>query len=93
MLEKLKKATVAALGEENTQTLVLLFSAVQSGFCLEFSTAIAPTKVNSDLAVKSSGYVSFFVLVGLFPTLTTPSNMKLLPWFQNATTHYPSTSP
>lgn len=34
MFEKLIKATVAGVGEESTQTLVLLFSALQSGFCL-----------------------------------------------------------
>lgn len=70
------KATLAA------QTLVSLLSAVQSGFCQEFCTAIAPTNVSSDLlAVKSSRYVSFFILLGLFPTLTTSSNMKLLRLF------------
>lgn len=74
------KATVVALGEENTQTLVSFFSALQSGFGLEFSTAIDPAMVNGDLlAVKSSGYISFFILLRLFPTLTTLSNRKLLP--------------
>lgn len=77
MFEKVVKATVAGVGEESTQTLVLLFAI---WLLLWLSTATAPAKVSSDLlAVKSNGCFSFFILLGLFPSLNTPSNMKLLP--------------
>lgn len=78
MFEKLKKASVAWVREQNTQTtLILLFSSLQPGFHLQFSTELVPAKVNSDLpAVKSNGCFAFFILRGLFPILSPPS-MKL----------------